>query len=149
MAYLNLRDHFTLTGRVGGDVRVAGNGTKVAYFSIVIDNFKDKSGNKVADFIECKAFGTTAEFALKYFTKGKAVQVGGVIRQSHFVDKDGQKRNGIDLVVDTVDFVPTGTGAGNGASKPQGQGYSKAGNQNVVEEVDYSDYAESADSYYG
>ena len=50
--------------------------------------FKNKEGNYDADFINCVAFGKTAEFIEKYFTKGMAIGITGRIQTGSYTNKE-------------------------------------------------------------
>lgn len=81
------------------------SGTVVSRFSIAIDRRFQKSGEeKQTDFINIVAFGKTAEFVNKYFTKGSAIIVVGSI-QTRSYEKDGQKRYATEIVADEVSFA--------------------------------------------
>jgi len=86
------------------EVKQAGN-TKTARFSIACKrNFKDKDGNYGADFVNCVAFGKTAEFVEKYFHKGSPIIVEGRINTGSYTNKDGQKVYTTDVAVEKVEF---------------------------------------------
>lgn len=68
--------------------------------------FKDKqTGNYESDFINIQAFGNTAEFLGKYFTKGSKVGITGRIQTGSYTNKDGQKIYTTDVIVDNAEFV--------------------------------------------
>lgn len=96
-----------LIGRLTKDpeVRYTDGGASIARFSIAVDRrFKQESGES-ADFINCVAFGKTAEFIEKYFTKGKKIALTGRIQTGNYTNKDGQKVYTTDVVVETTEFV--------------------------------------------
>ena len=59
----------------------------VASFTVAVDRMKKDDG---ADFINCKAFGKTAENVLKYCHKGKPVAILGRINTGSYEDRDGK-----------------------------------------------------------
>lgn len=67
--------------------------------------FKNADGNYEADFINCVAFGKTAEFVEKYFTKGKKIALTGEIRNNNYTKDNGEKVYSYDIVVNEVEFV--------------------------------------------
>lgn len=78
-----------LCGRLTHDIEVKtfDSGAKTANFSIAVQrNFKDKDGEYKADFINCEAWGTTADFLFKYFKKGDFVVINGEIRTRKWQD---------------------------------------------------------------
>ena len=65
------------------------------------EKYKDKE-NKC--FLDCKAFGSTAQFMEKYMNqKGQEVLAEGKLNTEEW-EKDGQKRSKIVLVVNAVHF---------------------------------------------
>lgn len=82
------------------------NATATARFSLAVNRrFKNKEGNYDADFINCVAFGKTAEFIEKYFTKGMAIGITGRIHTGSYTNKEGQKVYTTDVVVEETEFV--------------------------------------------
>lgn len=106
-----------LGGRFVADpeVRTAGN-TKVASFRLAVDrDFKDKDGNRQTDFLNCVAWRSTAEFVEKYFNKGSMATVEGKLQVRSYDDKDGNRRQITEVVVDNIYFAggKTETSGGN------------------------------------
>lgn len=102
-----------LMGRLTKDPEVrysAGeNNTAVARFSVAINR---RANNAETDFINCVAFGKTAELIEKYFKKGNRICVSGRIQTGSYTNKDGAKVHTTDVVVEELDFVETkGEGA--------------------------------------
>ena len=60
--------------------------------------------DKGADFIRCKAFGKTADFAEKYLDKGMKVAVEGRINTGSYTNKEGQKVYTTDVIVNAHHF---------------------------------------------
>lgn len=82
------------------------NANATARFSLAVNRrFKNKEGNYDADFINCVAFGKTAEFIEKYFTKGMAIGITGRIQTGSYTNKEGQKVYTTDVVVEETEFV--------------------------------------------
>lgn len=97
-----------LVGRLTKDPVVSYSNTTqnaVARFTVAVDRMPDKNGNRQADFISCVAFGKSAEFVEKYFTKGKGISLTGRIQTGSY-EKNGQKVYTTDVVADRVEFVP-------------------------------------------
>ena len=101
-------NHITVMGRLTKDVEVRRTpaGVAVASFTIACDrDFADKqSGQKETDFIEVVAWRNTAEFAEKYFSKGKMAVVSGRLQLRNWTDKDGNKRKTAEVVADNIYF---------------------------------------------
>ena len=84
-----------ITGRLCRDpeVKAIGDNNMVAKFTVAVNrNYKDKDGNRPADFIPCEAFGKTAEFISNYVTKGRLVEVDGEMRVDQYQNEEGENR---------------------------------------------------------
>ena len=100
----------TLVGRLTRDPEIrysqGENATATARFSVAVNRrFKNAEGNYDADFINCVAFGKSAEFVEKYFKKGMAIGLTGRIQTGSYTNKDGQKVYTTDVVVEETEFV--------------------------------------------
>ena len=62
-------------------------------------------GEQSADFINCLAFGRSAEFAEKYFKQGTKIAVSGRIQTGSYTNKEGVKVYTTDIVVEEQDFA--------------------------------------------
>ena len=112
-----------LVGRLTRDPEIrysqGENATATARFSVAVNRrFKNAEGNYDADFINCVAFGKSAEFVEKYFKKGMAIGLTGRIQTGNYTNKDGQKVYTTDVVVEETEFV-------------ESKGASNTGNSNV------------------
>ena len=114
-------NHITIMGRLTKDVelRHTNNGKAVASFTLAVDrDFKEKDGSKTTDFIEVVAWGNTAEFASKYFSKGRMAVVDGRLQLRDWTDKDGNKRKTAEVIVSNLYFGDSKT-----ESKPSNTAY--------------------------
>ncbi len=88
----------------------AGSGTAVTRLTLAVNRpFKKDE----ADFINCIAFGKTGEIIAQYLTKGRQLAVSGSIQTGSYEAKDGTRRYTTDVVIDSFDFVDSGSGNGN------------------------------------
>lgn len=87
------------------DVRYTDSGLSIASFNLAVDRRYKKDSEQSADFINCKAFGKTAEFIEKYFGKGMKIAVDGRIQTGNYTNKDNQKVYTTDVVCENVEFV--------------------------------------------
>ena len=96
-------NHITIMGRLTKDVelRRTQNGTAVASFTIACDR---DFGEKETDFIEIVAWKNTAEFASKYFSKGRMAVVSGRLQIRSWTDKEGNKRKNAEVLADNLYF---------------------------------------------
>ena len=95
------------------DLRYApGSGTAVCRFTVAVNRRKKEDG---ADFINCVAFGKTAETISQYLTKGRQVSIVGHIQTGSYDAQDGTKRYTTDVAVESFEFVGS-----NGQANTQG-----------------------------
>lgn len=101
-----------LMGRLTKDpeLRSTNSGTSVCSFTLAVDRRGKDDGT---DFLDIVAWGKTAEFVSKYFTKGQLVAVAGRIQTRTWEDQNGNKRKAVEVVADEVHFAE---------SKKSGQG---------------------------
>ena len=86
------------------EIRCTDGGISIVRFGVACQRRFVKDGQPDADFINCIAFGKTAEFIEKYFTKGQRIGLVGRIQTGSY-EKDGTKRYTTDVVVENVEFV--------------------------------------------
>ena len=87
------------------DVRYSqGTNLAVAKFNLAVERKFKKDGEQGADFINCIAFGKTAEVIEKYVVKGTKIAVTGRIQTGSYTNKDGQKVYTTDVLVEELEF---------------------------------------------
>ena len=93
-----------LIGRLTKDVdlRYSNNNTAVGRFSLAVDRH-DKDKN--CDFINCIAFGKSAENLEKYVKKGNKVAISGRIQTGSYTNKEGKQVYTTDIVAERVEFI--------------------------------------------
>ena len=95
-----------LIGRLTREPEVKYSGeTAVARYTLAVDRKWKKDGEATADFINCTAFGKSAEFAEKYLSKGTKIAVTGRIQTGSYTNKDGQKVYTTEVVVEEQEFA--------------------------------------------
>lgn len=88
------------------ELRSTGSGKSVTSFTIACErDMKDKDGSRTTDFIDCVAWGPTAEFAAKYFGKGRMAIIDGRIQVRDWTDKNGNKRKNAEIQVSNIYFA--------------------------------------------
>ena len=110
-----------LMGRLTRDpeIRYSQNDTSmaIARYSLAVDRrfARRNEGNneQTVDFINCVAFGKSAEFAEKYFRQGMRVLITGRIQTGSYTNKDGQKVYTTDIVVEDQEFADSKGAVGN------------------------------------
>lgn len=62
------------------------------------------------DFINCIAWNKQAELITKYFDKGNLIAIDGTLNINKYEDRDGNKRESAEVVIDNFDFVESKKG---------------------------------------
>ena len=96
-----------LMGRLTRDpeMRYTQSNTPVTSFTLAIDrDRKGPNGERQTDFIECAAFGKTAEFVKNWFSKGMMAIVVGRVQSRNWEDRNGNKRTSVEINANEVLF---------------------------------------------
>lgn len=93
-----------LSGRLAKEpeLKTTQNGTSYLTTRIAASR-NDK--NKTTDFFSVKAWGKTAEFVAKYFSKGKPIEILGKLCADTY-EKDGTKVTDVYVLANEVCFAP-------------------------------------------
>lgn len=97
-----------LMGRLTRDPELrysqSNNPLAIARYTLAVAR-KVKTNDTEADFINCIAFGKSAEFVEKYFRQGQRVLIEGRLQTGSYTNKEGQKVYTTDIVVETQEFA--------------------------------------------
>lgn len=123
-----------LMGNLTRDVEIrhtSGN-TAVGNFGIAVNRrFKTQSGEQREEvtFVDCEAWGRTAEVMSQYLGKGRSVFIEGRLKLDQWEDKNGGgKRSKLSVVVENFQFVDSNQGGGQGqGGGGGGGGYARSG----------------------
>lgn len=77
----------------------------IARYTLAVDRRFKKEGQPSADFINCVAFGKSAEFAEKYMTKGRLFGVIGRIQNRNYENDKKEKVYVTEIVVEEQYFA--------------------------------------------
>jgi single-strand DNA-binding protein len=92
--------------------------TAVAEFGLAMNRkFRTQQGEdrEEVTFVDCAAFGKTADVINQYFTKGKPIFIEGRLKFDSWEDKQGGgKRSRLTVVVENFQFVGGRDGGGGG-----------------------------------
>lgn len=83
---------------------VRGEDMCIARFRLAVDRRAKRGEKQEADFINCVAFGKTAEFYNQYIRKGIKIMVSGRIQTGSFENNEGKKIYTTDVVVEETEF---------------------------------------------
>ena len=136
-----------LMGRLTRDAEIrysqGESSTAIARFSLAVDRrFRRDNEAPTADFINCVAFGRTAEFLQRFGRKGTKFVLEGRIQTGSYTNKDGQRVYTTDVVAENVEFAEsknnssTGNDFGGAPSAPSPSGAAGDGFMNIPEGID-------------
>ncbi len=96
-----------LMGRLTKDpeVKYTQQNVAVARYSIAVARRFQQKGQPEVDFINCIAFGKSAEFAQKYLNKGKQIAITGRIQVHTWENENGQKQWSTEVIVEEQYFA--------------------------------------------
>ena len=121
MAATNI-NRVVLTGNLTRDpeLRSTQSGTSVCGLRIACNTRrKDASGQWVdkPNYFDVTVWGAQGENCAQYLSKGRPVAVDGRLEWREWQDQQGNKRQSVDIIADSVQFLgsPAGEGNGNGA----------------------------------
>jgi len=99
----------TLIGRISNnlEVRATSTGKSICEFRLAINRPANKDGERVADFINCRVWGKTAENLVKYQDKGSLIAIGGRIQVDAYQDKEGKNRYNTYVLVEELEYLQT------------------------------------------
>ena len=98
----------TLVGRLTKDpeLKYTGSGIAVLSFNLAVErNYKDASGEKQTDFINCVAWRGTAETLASFAVKGSLVGITGAIQTRNYQNNDGVTIYVTEIVVDNFQML--------------------------------------------
>ncbi len=113
------------------EVRYTPKGTAVGDLGLAVNRrVSDGNGNWTDEttFVDITVWGSNAENAQKYLSKGRGVFVEGRLQMDTWEDKQsGQKRSKLKVVAEVLQFLPDGKGGQqrSGGSSESGGGYSQ------------------------
>lgn len=91
-----------LIGRTTSEIELKStiSGKYVCHFTLAVNGYKEHT-----DFIRCTAWGPVAERMVKYVGKGRQIGVTGRITTSSYEDKNGSRRDKVEITVDQFYFA--------------------------------------------
>jgi single-strand DNA-binding protein len=121
------------------ELRKSTSGNSFASFTVAVDNRTKPGEQKTASFINCVAFGNTADNLAKYTRKGSLIGVEGRLQQRNYETKDGRKGSSLDILTDMIQFLdPKGSGQGTNTDPTPSPEVDKQDNKNL-ESIDIVD----------
>ena len=117
-----------ITGNLTRDpeLRHTGGGTAVCDLRVAVNSRrKDQSGNWVdkPNYFDVTVWGAQGENCANYLAKGRPVAIEGRLDWREWEAKDGGKRQAVQIVANTVQFLGSRDGAGGGNGNGGGGGF--------------------------
>jgi single-strand DNA-binding protein len=108
-----------ITGNLTRDPEVRAAGTTSVTSLRVACNGRRKNSDTgqwedQPNYFDVTVWGAQGENCSKFLSKGRPVAVDGRLHWREWTDKDGQKRQSVDIIADTVQFLGGRDDAGNG-----------------------------------
>ena len=129
-----------LNGRLVRDpeLKFGQSGKAYSRFSIAVDRpFQNSTDSQTADFINCVAFGKTAEFIGEYFRKGRKILLKGSLQMNQY-ESEGKKITTYVVIAENVEF-------GESKANTGGNDY-KAPNNAVMETSNFEEFHSGDDN---
>lgn len=110
------------------ELRYTPQGKAVCDIGVAVNRkWKTESGEQREEvaFLDCVAWGKTAEIAAEYLKKGRPVFFECRITQDRWESQDGKKMSKIKFVIENMQFIgakPDGVAAGAGNKQQQEEG---------------------------
>ncbi len=121
-------NNIVLIGRMTKDpeLKYTSTGKGNTRFTLAVSRNKDE-----ADFINCTAWGKTAETIAEYLRKGRRIALQGRLSVNSY-EKNGETRWSTEVIVDKFEFVDTvnSTGGQSSYTQPKKSENSFANNDN-------------------
>lgn len=124
------------------ELRYTPTSSAVANFGIAVNRvYKNKQGEKQEEvnFFNVVAWTRTAELCAEYLHKGSPVMIEGRLASRSWEDKDGGKRNTVEIVAENVQFLSSGRGAtaGPGSERKEAAVAPAAGEMELDEDIPF------------
>lgn len=126
------------------ELRHTQGGMAVAKFGMAINRKTSSQSGEAREstcFVDCTAFGKSAELLQQYVRKGSPLFVDGRLEFSTWEAKDGGKRSKLEVIVENFQFMGGGNREGGGGGGGQRSGGGRQAQEGAAGggEVDYGD----------
>ena len=105
------------------DYSVSSSGIPMCRFTVAVNrrySGQASAEERNVDFFRVTTFRKTAENCGSFLAKGRKVGVSGTIQINDYTDKEGNKRQSVDVTADEVEFLtPKGEGGEPAHSAPR------------------------------
>ncbi|MBA2442057.1 MAG: single-stranded DNA-binding protein [Rubrobacter sp.] len=122
------------------ELRFTNNGVPVCGFGMAVNRIRSK--NEEVDFFDITAWRELGETIANYKKKGDPILVEGKLQFRTWEAQDGSKRNKVDVVADTIQFLNRadgGEGGGGGQQRARSQQKDQSSDDVDLNEEDFDD----------
>ena len=138
-----------LVGRITRDPETQQTNTGIPYvrFTLAVNRpFKDQNGEKQADFINCVAWRSQADFIKNFVKKGNQLAIEGRIQTNSYKDANGNSRQAFDILVESVsNLEPVSKNEGYQPQPPFGNGFQPVSQQPSHQDSNVMEFEVSED----
>ena len=113
MAKEEIMNSVNLVGRLSRDpeLKKTQNGTSVSQFSVAVPrDGKKEEGKPEADFINCVAWRSSADYLCRYGHKGQQIELSGKLQTRNYKDKDGKTVYITEVIADRISLLSKAEG---------------------------------------
>lgn len=115
------------------ELKKTSNGNSVCTFTLASERSFAKQGEeRQTDWLDCVAWGKTAEHICKFFTKGQMIIIHGRIETRTYEDKNGNKRKIVEIITENAFFCESKKRDEQRSNSQNQGGFS----QNLSEQID-------------
>ena len=99
-------NNVNIAGRLvrNAELKITTSGLSIANFTVAVSRY-NKGKEETTDFINCVAFGNTAELVAERIEKGGRVLVQGSIKTGSYENKEGKKVYTTDVIANRVQII--------------------------------------------
>ena len=111
------------------DAKTTSGGTSICNLRLAVNSrTKDSSGEwrDSPNFFDVTVFGSLAEHCAQYLAKGRQVAIDGRLHWRSWEAKDGSKREAVEVVAESVQFIGTREDATAGSASVKGPDHAAA-----------------------
>jgi len=105
------------------ELRYTPNNTAIVRIGVAVNRrWRNQAGEDQEEttFVDCDAFGRTAEVISQYLKKGRPIFIDGRLRLDQWQDKEGNNRSKMLVVIENFQFVDSRGEGGDSGGPPAG-----------------------------
>lgn len=121
------------------ETRTTGSGQSVTNFSLAVNRTwrgQDGQTQEQVSYINCVAWAKTGEVIAQYVKKGSPLLVSGRLDQRSYEDKEGNKRQAVEVIVEDFTFVGGGRDDSFSGDAPDASSSKDKNKDVVIDDID-------------